>query len=140
MSETQRHKESVPAMTIGELSGHTSVSRRALRHYETSGLLNSRRADNGYRYFSRSAIARVGRIQEFVAAGFSLEEIRTFPECMLLLDGGAPCAQTLDIQRDRLSTLEARIATLEQRRYRLKALLKAGEAAALSAEERTDSL
>lgn len=114
-------------ITIGELAERTGVSRRSLRHYEAQELLASKRADNGYRFFPVCAVARVGQIQRFISAGFSLEEIRTFPECMLQLEGAVPCPETMATHRKRLVVLERQIAGLERRRMLLKSLLKEGE-------------
>ncbi|WP_110643545.1 MerR family transcriptional regulator [Salinicola sp. CPA57] len=119
------HKKSPPAtISIGELSERTGVSRRALRHYENEGLLASRRADNGYRWFPEAAVTRVIQIQRFISAGFSLVEIRTFPECMLMLDGAVPCPETVAAHRQRLAMIDSQMADLERRRALLKSLLK----------------
>lgn len=129
-----------PPITIGELAERTGVSRRSLRHYEAQGLLASKRANNGYRFFPVGAVARVGQIQRFISAGFSLEEIRTFPECMLLLEDAVPCPETMATHRERLVVLERQIAGLERRRMLLKSLLKEGETVIANAQLSNDDL
>ncbi|WP_110708633.1 MerR family transcriptional regulator [Salinicola sp. CR57] len=114
-------------ISIGELSERTGVSRRGLRHYENEGLLTSRRADNGYRWFPETAVTRVIQIQRFISAGFSLVEIRTFPECMVMLDGAPPCPETVAAHRRRLAVIDSQMADLERRRTLLKSLLKDAE-------------
>ncbi len=60
---------------VAKLSG---VSVRALRHYDSVGLLRpSRRAENGYRDYSDRDLDRLQQILLFRACGFSLKNIRT---------------------------------------------------------------
>lgn len=114
-------------LAIGELADRTGASRRSIRHYEAQGLLDSIRADNGYRYYNVAAVARVSQIQQFISAGFSLEEIRTFPECMLALEGTTPCPETLAAHRHRLASLEEQITGLRRRQAVLRMLLRHSE-------------
>ncbi|CAB3859546.1 MerR family transcriptional regulator [Achromobacter mucicolens] len=113
-----------PAMSIGELARRTGASLRSLRHYDDQGLLVSARADNGYRTFPAAAVTQVRQIQRLIAAGFSLAEIRGFPDCMRLIEGAAACPQTSEVQRRRLASVERQIADLERRRARLRQMLE----------------
>lgn len=96
---------------------------RSIRHYDQQGLLTSARAENGYRIFPSVAITQVKQIQRLIALGFSLEEIRRFPDCMLLIEGAKACATTTDVQRKRLAMLEQQIESLENQRQRLRTML-----------------
>lgn len=111
------------ALKIGALAKATGVSVRSIRHYDQRGLLASTRTENGYRAFQAAAITQVRQIQRLIAAGFSLEEIRSFPDCMLLIEGAKACADISDARRKRLAILERQIETLEMQRRQLRALL-----------------
>lgn len=111
------------AMKIGDLARATGVSVRSIRHYDQRGLLDSTRADNGYRAFQPVAVTQVKQIQRLIATGFTLEEIRHFPDCMLLIEGAKACANITDVQRKRLAILEKQIKVLEQQRHRLRSML-----------------
>ncbi len=119
-------KKAVPAdpMPIGALARETGASVRAIRHYDAHGLLASARAANGYRVFPAEAVAQVRQIRRLIAAGFSLAEIRGFPDCMRMIEGAASCPQTAEVQRRRLASLDRQIADLERRRARLRAMLE----------------
>ncbi|WP_201769590.1 MerR family transcriptional regulator [Luteimonas huabeiensis] len=111
-------------MPIGALARETGASVRAIRHYDAHGLLASARAANGYRVFPAEAVAQVRQIRRLIAAGFSLAEIRGFPDCMRMIEGAASCPQTAEVQRRRLASLDRQIADLERRRARLRAMLE----------------
>lgn len=111
-------------MSIGELARRTGASLRSQRHYDDQGLLVSARADNGYRTFPAAAVTQVRQIQRLIAAGFSLAEIRGFPDCMRLIEGAAACPETSEVQRRRLASVERQIADLERRRARLRQMLE----------------
>lgn len=111
---------------IGELARETGASVRSIRHYDEHGLLASLRASNGYRAFPAAAVTQVRQIRRLIATGFSLAEIRAFPDCMLLVEGAAMCPETSSAQRMRLADIERQIADLERRRARLLKTLQEG--------------
>jgi DNA-binding transcriptional MerR regulator len=113
-------------MTVGELSRRTGASVRSIRHYDEHGLLASVRASNGYRTFPDKAVTQVRQIQRMIATGFTIEDIRGFPDCMLLIEGARSCDQITDVQRKRLKAIERQIADLEKRRARLVKMLLEG--------------
>lgn len=114
-------------LSIGELAKRTGASLRSIRHYDQHALLASVRAENGYRMFPEKAVAQVRQIQRFIAAGFTIEDIRAFPDCMLMIEGAAACEQTTAAQRERLRSIERQIADLERRRARLLNMLTEGQ-------------
>ncbi|WP_241718748.1 MerR family transcriptional regulator, partial [Cronobacter sakazakii] len=97
---------------------------RSIRHYHNNGLLAAVRACNGYRYFDMQAITQVRQIQRLIATGFSVAEIRRFPDCMLLIEGATFCPETQAIQYQRLKEIEDQISELEQRKSRLLETLR----------------
>jgi DNA-binding transcriptional MerR regulator len=112
-------------LTIGQLSQLTGASVRSLRHYDEHGLLASVRASNGYRMFPEKAVTQVKQIQRMIATGFTIDDIRGFPDCMLLIEGARSCDQITEVQRVRLEAIDRQIADLEKRRARLvKTLLE----------------
>ncbi|MCG6492925.1 MerR family transcriptional regulator [Kitasatospora sp. A2-31] len=117
-------------MLIGELARATGSTARALRHYEQAGLIGSSRAANGYREYDESAAVRVRNIRALLAAGFTLEDVRPFLDC---LDhdvlAAPPSAAALRIARERLAVLERRIEAQTAARDRLVAALAAAERA-----------
>lgn len=120
MTKTQK------LLGIGELAKSTGASVRSIRHYDERGLLASVRAENGYRLFPEKAITQVRQIQRFIAAGFTIEDIRGFPDCMRMIEGAVACEQTTAAQRERLLLIERQIAELERRRARLLKMLNEG--------------
>lgn len=112
-------------MKIGELAEASGVSVRSIRYYDQHGMLASSRSGNGYRAFQRVSVNQVKQIQRLIAAGFSLEEIRSFPECMLLIEGALACPETSETQRKRLAMLDKQIEMLDRQRSRLRAMLVA---------------
>ncbi|QWA11260.1 MerR family transcriptional regulator [Sodalis ligni] len=113
-------------LTIGTLARETGASVRSIRYYDEHGLLTSYRTGNGYRAFPRAAVAQVKQIQRMIATGFTLAEIRAFPDCMLMIEGASSCAETTEVQRKRLLSIERQIADLERRRARLLKTLAEG--------------
>ncbi|MDP9649822.1 MerR family transcriptional regulator [Paraburkholderia caledonica] len=112
-------------LTIGQLSQLTGASVRSIRHYDEHGLLASVRASNGYRMFPEKAVTQVKQVQRMIATGFTIDDIRGFPDCMLLIEGARSCDQITDVQRARLEAIDRQIADLEKRRERLiKTLLE----------------
>lgn len=115
-------------LSIGALSEQAGVSVRAIRHYDEQGLLDSVRGANGYRIFSKAAVGQVRQIQRLISSGFSLAEIKEFPECMRLTEGAKICEITTEAHRTRLARIEKQLAELDQQRKRLISALADGEA------------
>lgn len=113
------------ALAIGALARLSGASVRALRHYDAQGLLDSRRAANGYRVFPGAAVTRVRQIQRLIAAGFSLAEIRDFPNCMLAVEGAPICPEAEPARHKLLAAIETEMASLERQHARLRAMLVA---------------
>ncbi|WP_175923431.1 MerR family transcriptional regulator [Burkholderia latens] len=113
-------------LTIGQLSQLTGASVRSIRHYDEHGLLASVRASNGYRMFPAKAVTQVKQIQRMIATGFTIDDIRGFPDCMLLIEGARSCDQITGVQRARLEAIDRQIADLERRRARLIKTLREG--------------
>ncbi|MFE5794891.1 MerR family transcriptional regulator [Streptomyces sp. NPDC056503] len=113
-------------MRIGELARRTGVSARSLRHYEQAGLVSSARAANGYRVYGEGAVVRVANIRYLLDAGLTLDDVAAFRSC---LDGDLPSvrpsARGMEIARERLAVLDARIAAQTAARERLAAALAA---------------
>lgn len=65
-------------MQIGEVAHRTGLTQRALRYWESRGLLPApSRMDGGFRLYSEQDLIRLERIVELKRLlGFSLEEIR----------------------------------------------------------------
>ena len=69
-------------MRIGELAERAGVTTRALRYYESLGLLPARRAGNGYRSYGDDDLRLLAQIRTLQDFGFGLEETRPFVECL----------------------------------------------------------
>ncbi len=65
--------------SIGELSSLCSLSKKALRFYDSIGLLSSRRNDgNNYRMYSHDDLLMVLILKYYKQMGFRLEEMKAF--------------------------------------------------------------
>ncbi|MBL0728586.1 MerR family transcriptional regulator [Piscinibacter sp. HJYY11] len=62
-------------MQIGELAQRAGVSRDALRLYESAGLIESTRRDNGYREYTEDTVVRLLLIRTGQRLGLSLAQI-----------------------------------------------------------------
>ncbi|MFJ2813824.1 MerR family transcriptional regulator [Streptomyces sp. NPDC087294] len=100
-------------MRIGELAARAGTTTRALRYYESRGLLSARRAGNGYRSYDESDLKLLRQIRTLQDFGFDLEETRPFVEC---LRAGHPqgdtCPASLDVYRRKLAELDELIGDL----------------------------
>ncbi|MBR0558622.1 MerR family transcriptional regulator [Neokomagataea anthophila] len=67
-------------LTIGEFAKAASTTPRTLRHFEALGLLRSKRAENGRRFYDEQAITAFLHVITLKNAGFSLREIQSFFE------------------------------------------------------------
>ncbi|MGY0491684.1 MerR family transcriptional regulator [Streptomyces sp. WG-D5] len=117
-------------MRIGELAARAGTTTRALRYYESRGLLPARRGSNGYRTYDDAdlrALRQICTLQDF---GFDLEETRPFVEC---LRAGHPegdsCPASLAVYRGKVAELDALIGELTAVREKVGAQLARAEQA-----------
>jgi DNA-binding transcriptional MerR regulator len=124
-------------MRIGELAARAGTTTRALRYYESRGLLPARRDELGYRAYDEHDLRLLEQIRTLRDFGFDLEETRPFVEC---LRAGHPegdsCPASLEVYRRKLAELDALIGDLQAVRATVGAQLARAERArdALAAE------
>ncbi|WIM93410.1 MerR family transcriptional regulator [Actinoplanes oblitus] len=107
-------------MRVGELARRTGTTIRALRYYESVGLVVPRRLSNGYREYDPIAERQVAQIRELMALGLAVEETRPFVES--IADGTEDvCAATLATFRSTVTGLQRRIGELTAQRDALNA-------------------
>ncbi|MBB2938923.1 DNA-binding transcriptional MerR regulator [Amycolatopsis bartoniae] len=111
-------------MRIGELARRAGTTTRALRFYESQGLLDAPRAANGYREYGEEEFRLVREILTLQAAGLSLDDTRPFVEC---LRAGHPrgdsCADSVEVYQRKLDEVNACIDRLTAVRADLLAKL-----------------
>lgn len=64
------------ALSIGEVAHKTGLTERALRYYESEGLLTPIRSENGRRAYRNHDLATLAQIQLLRKAGFTVSQIR----------------------------------------------------------------
>ena len=112
-------------LRIGEFARRGRVSVKALRHYESIGLLRPAHVDaaTGYRSYGTDQLDDLHRLMVLRALGLSLARIRQVlqddpsPERMrrLLDERRAAIGRRIDAEQAQLAAIEARIRHLESR-------------------------
>jgi DNA-binding transcriptional MerR regulator len=98
-------------MFIQELSRLTGVTAKAIRYYESIGLMPPpQRAGNNYRVYTPAAVERLRFIVAARALDFSLADITEFLEARD--HNQLPCRRVLDSVEQRLRDLDRRMADL----------------------------
>lgn len=106
------------------MSRKAGVSPRALRHYESLGLLAAQRRTNGYREYGDADVRLVAEIRSLLELGFTLEETRPFVECLRAgHPSGASCASSRAVQQRKLAEVDGWIVRLQDVRAELAAQL-----------------
>ena len=102
---------------IGELSKLCNISVKALRYYDSVGLLVPDEIDNftGYRYYSAAKLAECYRIIALKELGFSLDEIKA----QLSAEDNGKIIESLSAK---LSELQGLIANTEKQLRRIEAI------------------
>ncbi len=119
-------------MRIGELAERVGASTRALRHYESRGLLRARRDSSGYRDYDEHDLRLAAEIRSLLAIGFTLEETRPFVDCLRAgHEAGDVCPDSVAVYRRKLAEVDACLTRLNSVRDQL------AEALIRSAEHRT---
>ncbi|MFD5825131.1 MerR family transcriptional regulator [Lentzea sp. NPDC060358] len=111
-------------MRIGELARRAGTTTRALRFYESEGLLRAQRAANGYREYGEHDLRLVREIQSLQAVGLSLEDTRPFVACLRAgHSSGDSCPDSREVYRRRLAEVDACLERLQTVREFLLARL-----------------
>ncbi len=110
-------------MRIGELAQHTGLSRETLRFYESLGLIQARRSQNGYRDYDSAVVLLVHYIRRAQSLGFSLQEIGLrLPE---IWQSPQPEAMLVEVLTHKLDEIEQRILALSELKQQLSQQLQA---------------
>ncbi|AEW99033.1 MerR family transcriptional regulator [Streptantibioticus cattleyicolor] len=100
-------------MRIGELAERAGTTTRALRYYESRGLLTARRDGSGYRRYDEADLRVLRQIRLLQDFGFELEETRPFVECLRAGNpAGDTCPTSIEVYRRKLAELDACITEL----------------------------
>jgi DNA-binding transcriptional MerR regulator len=124
-------------MRIGELAERAGTTPRALRYYESVGLLPPPgRTGNGYRSYGEEHLRLLTQIRTLQDFGFGLEETRPFVDCLVAgHQAGDTCAASLAVYRRKLAELDAYVARLQTVRAEVAAQLARAELAAADVGE-----
>lgn len=111
-------------MRIGEVAQQAGVTIKAVRYYESLGLLTAQRLDNGYRDYDEHDVRLVHEIHALGALGIRAELSRPFLDCLVSGNAqGDDCPASLDTYRSAIVDMSSRISDLTERRDALIALL-----------------
>ncbi|KOT99272.1 peroxiredoxin [Streptomyces rimosus subsp. pseudoverticillatus] len=111
-------------MRIGELARRAGVTTKAVRYYESLGLLAPVRLANGYRDYDEHDVRLTQEIRALCRLGIPVEATRPFLECLTLGHRHADdCPAALAGYRDAIDELTQRIEGLTARRAVLVAHL-----------------
>lgn len=107
-------------MRPSELAKLTGVSTRILRHYESKGLINSCRMNNGYRDFDVKEAEKVRWITSLIKCGFSTRQISELEKFAQVSDmDDDRFIMCLTEHRNKLRALDSLIDLLNERRTAL---------------------
>lgn len=125
-------------MLIKDLAEQAGVTVKAVRYYESRGLLSPARAANGYREYDAGDVLVVREIRALLSLGLTAEETVPFVECLRAGNDRADvCPASLDAYRLRIAEIDQRIAELGRLRSELSGLLTDAETYAPSPHEET---
>ena len=115
-------------MQIKELADRAGVSVKAVRYYESRGLLAPERAANGYREYDDADVLVVREIRALLSLGLTADETVPFVDCLRAGNERADlCPASLDAYRMRIAEIDARIEELHRLRGELAGLLTDAE-------------
>ncbi|SDJ99100.1 Peroxiredoxin [Actinopolyspora mzabensis] len=108
-------------MRIGEVARRAGVTTKAVRYYESLGLLAPGRLANGYRNYGEHDVRLVRQIRELGELGIPAGRSRPFLDCLAAGHGNADdCPASLATYRHAIDELTRRIDELTTRRAALR--------------------
>jgi len=109
-------------LTIGAVAARSGVSRKALRLYETAGILPPpARTAAGYRVYTAESLALIAFVTRARRLGFRLNEIKEV--VTIKRSGQTPCPHVHDLMRRKIAELDRTLAELAHVRRQLVRLL-----------------
>ncbi|HVK29109.1 MAG TPA: MerR family transcriptional regulator [Nocardioides sp.] len=115
-------------MLIKDLAEQAGVSVKAVRYYESRGLITPDRAPNGYREYDAADVLVVREIRALLSLGLTADETVPFVECIRAGNDRADvCPASLDAYRLRIAEIDQRIEELSRLRGELSGLLHDAE-------------
>jgi DNA-binding transcriptional MerR regulator len=113
---------------ISDLAAKAGVTVKAVRYYESQGLLRPGRKANGYRTYTEHDVVVVREIKALLSLGLTAEQTYPFIECLRAGNERADvCPAPLTAYRTRIAEVDQRIAELSDLRVRLTDLLADAE-------------
>jgi serine/threonine protein phosphatase PrpC len=107
--------------TIGQFAALTGLTPRALRFYDSLGLLRARRdPDNGYRHYTEHDLRLARRIALLRTLGFSLPDIA---DLLFMLSDSGETRQVVEAFRARLARYREQRAEIERQEEALRGLM-----------------
>ncbi len=108
-------------MRIGELADHLGITTKAIRFYESIGLLpDPARTPSGYRSYEETDLERLVFVKTAQRLGLSLDEIR---EIIAFRDRGEqPCGYVAELLARQVADLDTRIREMRALRDELRRL------------------
>jgi DNA-binding transcriptional MerR regulator len=104
-------------MRISEMARRAGVTTKAVRYYESLGLLIPARLANGYRDYDEHDVRLTQEIRALSSLGFPVERTRPFLDCLTAGHRHADdCPAELAGYRDAIDELTQRIKALTARR------------------------
>ena len=118
MSKKIAEAPSLGAMRVAEVACAADVTPATIRYYARIKLLSPKRdLENGYRYFSRDDVRRVGFIRQAQSLGLTIADIKTI--LTAVDNGGSPCEQVRSLVTERLLRIQEQIVELHATEARI---------------------
>ena len=115
-------------MTVGQAARASGLSPKAIRLYETRGLIEpAARTESGYRTYGPDDIGLLTFIRRAKSLGLRLDEIRQIID--LQRGGRQPCTTVLALVDSRITEIDTAIADLQALRASLAAVRRDAKAA-----------
>jgi DNA-binding transcriptional MerR regulator len=115
-------------MHIKDLAERAGVTVRAVRYYESRGLITPRREANGYRAYDDADVHVVREVRALLSLGMTAEQTHPFVACLRAGNDRADvCPASLSAYRQRIAEIDERLAELVALRGQLTDLLAQAE-------------
>lgn len=112
------------SMTVGEAAKNAGVSAKAVRLWESKGLLPAaERTESGYRLFTEDDVAILHFIRRAKALGLTLPEIKTILD--LQRQGTVPCERVTGLLDEHIRDIDRAVAELKALRRTLTTVRQA---------------